>query len=370
MRSTAQPSSGGRVGFWIHIADRQNPGFCVTRVNVEENSMTTSIQQATAREHVHPWVAEGQGKLRYGVTGGWTLGGWSVLRDFVQTTEGLGFDSYWRPDHPTRLPDCWTMLSAVAACTRRLRIGSLVTPVFYRNPLLLASIVAAVDDVSNGRVVLGLGGGDLEDEFRAMGMSFPPIRQRQAALSEALQTIPRLLRGKTVTHADTYFKLEEAHLPSPAPQQPHVPLLVGGGGERTLRLVAEYADGSNLVPADWGGGASTPEDVQRKYAVLREHCAAVGRPFDAILRSFEFVPVVLADTPAALEAKRAQVPPQLIAFAGQAALIGTPEQAVERMRPFVEMGVQYFVLSVLELDTLRLFAERVMPALNTTRQSV
>jgi len=258
----------------------------------------------------------------------------------------------------------------VAACTRRLRVGSLVTPVFYRNPLLQASIVMAVDDVSDGRVVLGLGGGDMQEEFRAMGIPFPPTRERQAALSEGLQVIPRLLRGETVTHSGTAFKLEDARLPSPAAQQPHVPVLVGGGGERTLRLVAEYADASNLVPPDWGGGASTPDDVRRKYAQLREHCVAVGRPFEAILRSFEFVPVVLADTPAALEAKRAQVPPQLMAFAGAAALIGTPEQAVERMRPFVEVGVQYFVLSALEVETLHLFAERVMPALSATRQSV
>src|SRR5712691_5720907 len=100
--------------------------------------------------------------------------------------------------------------------------------------------------------------------------------------------------------------MEEAKLPSPGTQRPHVPVLVGGGGERTLRLVAEYADASNLVPADWGGAASSPDDVRRKYALLHEHCAAVGRPFDSILRSFEFVPVVLADTPAALEAKLAQ----------------------------------------------------------------
>jgi alkanesulfonate monooxygenase SsuD/methylene tetrahydromethanopterin reductase-like flavin-dependent oxidoreductase (luciferase family) len=292
------------------------------------------------------------------------------LRDFVQTAESLGFDSYWRPDHPIRIPDCWTMLSAVAACTQHLRLGSLVTPVYYRNPLALASIVLAADEVSAGRVVVGLGGGDMQEEFRAMGMPFPSTRERQTALSEGLQIIARLLRGEAVTHAGSHFKLEEAKLPSPAPQKPHVPVLVGGGGERTLRLVAEYADASNLVPADWGGGASTPDDVRRKYALLREHCAALGRPFDSILRTFEFVPVILADTPAALEAKRAQVPPQLMAFAGPAAMIATPEQAVERMRPFVDAGVQYFILSLLELDSLHLFAERVMPALSTARQSV
>jgi alkanesulfonate monooxygenase SsuD/methylene tetrahydromethanopterin reductase-like flavin-dependent oxidoreductase (luciferase family) len=129
--------------------------------------------------------------------------------------------------------------------------------------------------------------------------------------------------------------------------------------------VARYADASSLGAGAWGGGAASDEDVRRKYNVLREHCAAVGRPYASVLRTFHVVPVLLADSVTALEAKRERVPRELLALAGPAALVGTPEQAVERLRPLVAAGCQYFTLAVLEPDTLRLLAERVVPAVTS-----
>jgi alkanesulfonate monooxygenase SsuD/methylene tetrahydromethanopterin reductase-like flavin-dependent oxidoreductase (luciferase family) len=129
-------------------------------------------------------------------------------------------------------------------------------------------------------------------------------------------------------------------------------------------LVAQYADASNLVAADWGGGAFTVADVQRKYAVLQQHCEALGRPYPAVLRTFHFGPTLLADSPAELEVKRARVPPTLLQFAGQSTLVGTPEQAAERVRPLAEAGCQYFIFIALEPDSLRLLAERLIPALS------
>jgi alkanesulfonate monooxygenase SsuD/methylene tetrahydromethanopterin reductase-like flavin-dependent oxidoreductase (luciferase family) len=317
----------------------------------------------SARERAHPWVVEGHGALRFGVAGGPT--DWGALRDFVQMAEGLGFDSYWSPDHPLLRPDCWTTLAAVAASTSRLRLGSMVSCVYYRHPVLLGRLVADVDRLSGGRVVLGLGAGDLEAEFRAMGMSYPPVRQRLAALAETLEIIPPLLRGEEVSHLGDQLRVEGARLPLPPLQQPHVPLLVAGGGERTtLRLVAQYADASNLVAAEWGGGAFTLADVQRKYALLQQHCEALGRPYPAVLRTFHFVPTLLGDSPAELEMKRARVPPTLLQFAGQRALMGTPEQAAERLRPLAKAGCEYFTFAAMEPDTLRLLAERLIPALS------
>jgi alkanesulfonate monooxygenase SsuD/methylene tetrahydromethanopterin reductase-like flavin-dependent oxidoreductase (luciferase family) len=311
---------------------------------------------------VHPWVAQGQQAVRFGIVGG-PSSDWPALHDFVQMVEGLGFDSYWRPDHPLLLPDCWATLAAVAAVTRRLRLGSLVSCVFYRNPVLLARMVADVDRISQGRVVLGLGAGDIEDEFRAMGLAYLPVRERQAALAEALPVVSRLLRGETVTYRGAHYQVAGATLPSPPVQQPYVPLLIGGGGERTtLRYVAEYADASSLGVGAWGGGAATDADVRRKYQALQDHCAAVGRSYAAVLRTFHFVPVLLADSPAALAAKRERVPQNLLSLAGAATLVGTPAQAVERLRPLVAAGCQYFTLAVLDPDTLRLLAERVVPA--------
>jgi alkanesulfonate monooxygenase SsuD/methylene tetrahydromethanopterin reductase-like flavin-dependent oxidoreductase (luciferase family) len=317
---------------------------------------------ASRADQVHPWVADASRAVRFGIVGG-PSGDWPALRDFVQMTEDLGFDSFWRPDHPLLLQDCWTTLAAVATVTRRLRLGSLVGCVFYRNPVLLARTVADVDRISQGRVVLGLGAGDIEAEFQAMGLAYPPVRERQEALAEALAVVPRLLRGEAVAYRGAYCRVDGAALQPPPVQQPYVPLLVGGGGERTtLRLVARYADASSLGAGSWGGGAATDADVQHKYIVLREHCATVGRPYTSVLRTYHLFPVLLADSPAALAAKRERVPRELFALAGAAALVGTPEQVLERLRPLVAAGCQYFTLAVLEPDTLRLLAERVVPA--------
>jgi alkanesulfonate monooxygenase SsuD/methylene tetrahydromethanopterin reductase-like flavin-dependent oxidoreductase (luciferase family) len=308
-------------------------------------------------------VSEGQERVRFGVMGG-PRDDWAALRDFAQAVEALGFDSYMRPDHPLLMMDPWTVLAALATTTRRLRLGTQVSCVYYRNPVLLARVVADVDRISGGRVVLGLGSGDMEMEFQGMGLEHPPIRERQAALSECLQVIPRLLRGETVSFQGRHVRVHEATLPMPAIQQPHVPIMVGGGGERTtLRYVAEYGDASNLVSAPWGGGAYTPSDAEHKYAVLRRHCAELGRPFESLTRSMEFVPTILAETEAGLERKRALLPPQMLAFFNQAVLIGTPEQAIERLRPFVVAGCQYFSFSIMgnDLETLHLLTERVIP---------
>ena len=318
---------------------------------------------------VHPWVSHARQGLRFGIVGG-PSGDWPALRDFVQMAEELGFDSYWRPDHPLLLPDCWASLAAVATVTSRLRLGSLVSCVGYRNPVLLARMVADVDRISQGRVILGLGAGDIEAEFRAMGLAYPPLRARQAALAEALEVVPRLLRGEAVTYRGAHCRVEGVTLRPAAVQQPHVPLLVGGGGERTtLRLVARYADASSLGAGAWGGGAATDADLQRKYRVLAEHCAAAGRPYATVLRTYHVGPLLLADSPAALAAKRERVPREVLALAGAAALVGTPEQAVARLRPLVAAGCQYFTLAVPEPETLRLLAERVAPAVTAPASS-
>lgn len=312
----------------------------------------------------HPWVAAGQGRIRFGIVGG-PSGDWPALRDFVQLAEELGFDAYWHPDHPLLRQDCWTTLAAVAAVTRRLRLGSLVSCVCYRNPVLLARMVADVDLISQGRVVLGLGAGDIEFEFRAMGLAYPPLRTRQEILAEVLEVVPRLLRGEAVTYQGAHCRVEGARLQPRPVQQPYVPLLVGGWGERTtLRRVAQYADAASFVATAAGGGTVTDEDVRHKYTVLREHCVALGRLPASVLRTYHFFPVLLADSPAALAGKRERVPREMLALAGPAALLATPEEAVERLRPLVKAGCQYFTVAVSDPDTLRLLAERVVPLLS------
>jgi alkanesulfonate monooxygenase SsuD/methylene tetrahydromethanopterin reductase-like flavin-dependent oxidoreductase (luciferase family) len=168
---------------------------------------------------MHPWVAESDSDVRFAIQGGGSSD-WPEIRDLVQAVDELGFDAYYRPDHPMLTPDSWTLLAALAGVTRRLRLGTSVTCIHYRNPAMLARVVADVDRISGGRVVLGLGSGDMEHEFRRMGLDYPPVAQRQAALEEALQIIQPLLRGQLATFQGSHFRVRDAGLPL-APSSNH-----------------------------------------------------------------------------------------------------------------------------------------------------
>jgi alkanesulfonate monooxygenase SsuD/methylene tetrahydromethanopterin reductase-like flavin-dependent oxidoreductase (luciferase family) len=313
---------------------------------------------------IHPWVAEGATRLRFGINAA-AAPDWGATRDFVQTAEGLGFDAFTLPDHPAVLPTgTWTTLAALAAATRTIRLGTLVTCVPYWNPVVLARLAADVDRISGGRLVLGLGSGDMPHEFRQLGLAYPPVRERQAVLEEGLRIIPPLLRGEQVIFAGEHFRVEEPMFRTPAVQRPHVPIIVAGGGERTtLRFVAQYADASNLGAASWAGGAFTPADVRHKFAVLRAHCAEAGRPYEAVLRTTQ-VRLFLAESREAAAQKAAQAPSPRPGFFEQLDVVGTPEEAVAHLRGLAEAGFQYFLFGIgpADRETLQLTAERVIPA--------
>jgi len=244
---------------------------------------------------VHPWASSGAQRIRFGISGG--PQNWPELHDFAQMAEGLGFDSFWRVDHPMLGHDCWTTLAAAAAVTRTIRLGAHVSCVAYRNPVLLARMAADIDAISNGRLVLGLGNGDMPREFQQLGLAYPPIQERQAALEEAIRVIHPLLRRETVTFAGTYFRANGAVLRPPPVQQPSIPLLIAGRGERiTLRYVAESADVSSMAAASWAGGAYTPADAAHKFQILQRRCEEAGRPYSSILRATQFSPLILAET--------------------------------------------------------------------------
>ncbi len=201
------------------------------------------------------------------------------LREIAVAAEAAGFDSIYVMDHFRQipqlgrawedLPESWTTLAWLAACTERVRLGTLVTAVAYRNVGHLAKIVATLDVLSGGRAVCGIGLGWLEAEHRAYGFGFPSRAQRYALLEDALAALPVLwgpggkpFRGRVLDLPDTSGY--------PRPLQEHVPIVLGGGGERrTLPLAARYADLANVL-----GDLPT---VARKAAVLREHCARTGR---------------------------------------------------------------------------------------------
>jgi len=207
--------------------------------------------------------------------------GADIFRNVIaqaQTAEAAGFDRLFVMDHFYQLPtigepdeamfECYTLLAALAQHTRTMRIGSLVTGNTYRNPALLAKIITTLDHVSGGRATLGIGAGWFEPEHDALGFPFGTWTERFEKLDEALQIIKPMLRGERPSLNGRHYAVSNA-INSPAPLS-RVPIMIGGGGEKkTLRLVARYADESNLI--------GPVEDVPRKLEVLAEHCERVGR---------------------------------------------------------------------------------------------
>ena len=153
---------------------------------------------------VHPWVAEGQEQVRFGVQP-WPGWDWRAFLSMAGEAEALGFDSFWTYDHPLGGRDCWAGLAAAAQRTSRVRLGTLASCIYYRNAVTLARLAADVDQLSGGRVVLGLGLGDSQAEFARMGLPWPPMRERQRRLEETVAAVyglwgaePFTVRGEHV----------------------------------------------------------------------------------------------------------------------------------------------------------------------------
>jgi F420-dependent oxidoreductase-like protein len=194
--------------------------------------------------------------------------------------ESSGFESVWVMDHFWQLPalggpgqpilEGYTLLGAIAARTERVRLGTLVTGVTYRNPALLAKMATTLDVVSKGRAILGIGAAWYEEEHRGLGFEFPSTRERFERLEEAVQICRAMFRDERPSFKGRFYEIEEAYN-VPRPIQVGGPqIMIGGSGERrTLRLVAQYADMCNVT-----GSADT---MRHKFDVLRKHCAAVGR---------------------------------------------------------------------------------------------
>jgi F420-dependent oxidoreductase-like protein len=290
---------------------------------------------AAARQKEAPMPLEfGLQIARFGFPGAPQATG-AALADVARAAERAGFTSLWVMDHFVQIPQVgreWedmleshTTLGYLAGVTERIRLGTLVSGITYRNLAHLAKIVATLDVVSGGRAICGIGAGWFEREHQLYGWAFPPLRDRFARLEDALELLPLMwgpgaprFEGRTVTVPEAVCY--------PRPLQERVPILVGGSGERrTLRLVARHADACNLF-----GDAAT---VRRKVAVLREHCAAEGRDPAAITVTHLQAARVLADSE-----------PRDGLHAG------TVEEQVGRYRELAEAGVQTAIVSLRDLD--------------------
>src|SRR5256885_7808555 len=234
---------------------------------------------------------------------------WDEVLEVSRHAEATGWDGVYYADHfmpndmtgdnPLDGPtlECWTVLAGLAAATDRVRLGSLVCGNTYRHPAVLANIAAATDHVSNGRVVLGLGAGWQENEHKAYGIDLFDTRTRLDRFEEACAIVRSLLHDPRTTSAGKHYTITDAPC-DPKPVQAHLPLLLGGGGEkRTLRIVAQHADEWNV----WG----TVELVAQKSDVLAGHCESVGRDPSTIVRSTQAM-MFLSEDQAWLAGKREQ----------------------------------------------------------------
>ena len=212
------------------------------------------------------------------------------LAEIARTAEDAGFASVWVMDHFFQIGmvgppehamlEGYSALSYLAAVTKRVSLGTLVTGVIYRYPGLLVKTVTTLDVLSGGRAWLGIGAAWNEQESRGLGVPFPPLKERFERLEEALQIAHQMWRGDRAPYSGTHYQLADPLNSPPALARPHPPIMIGGGGEqKTLRLVAQYADACNLF-------ARMGADVLRsKLDVLRRHCDEVGRPYDQIQKT-------------------------------------------------------------------------------------
>ena len=276
------------------------------------------------------------------------------------------FDSVWVDDHlmpwagwqskDTPYLECLTTIAYFAAAYPTLTFGASVLCQSYRNPALLAKMVANLQLLTRGRFVFGIGAGWMEQEYRAYNFDFPPAAVRLAQLEEAIQMVKRMWTEAPASYTGTHYRIDNAFC-EPRPD-PIPPLLIGGGGERrTLRLVAQYADWWNIP----GGDAA---NYAHKLSVLRRHCADVGRDYNAIVKTWSAEAIALAETEA--EARRiAAMSPY-----DRNPIIGTPAQVADQLRAFIDLGVEYFIVRLVDFPQtagIELFVQEVLPRLRTIR---
>jgi F420-dependent oxidoreductase-like protein len=300
---------------------------------------------------------------------------WDHWVALATTAERLGFEALFRSDHYFSAQgvagrgstDAWTMLAALAARTERLRLGTLVSPVTFRLPAVLAKAAATVDHVSSGRVEIGMGAGWWTEEHRQFGFPFPPTADRFRMLEEQLEIVHGLLTEKRFSFAGEHYVLEDAEfLPKPV-QRPHPPIVLGGTtvGPWMQRLVGRWADEFNTV-----GG--TPERVRGRFARARDGIANAGRDPASLVTSLMtwcFVAPTERGYVAMLERAHALDPTAGPFDAYRAdieadCIVGTPDRAVERLSEYAAAGVQRIMLNhelFDDLEMLELLASQVFP---------
>jgi len=272
------------------------------------------------------------------------------------------FDSAWEADHfvpwagfippDTDTLEAWTTITFLAGRYPDLKFGNIVLCQSYRSPAMLAKMASTFQILSEGRLVLGIGAGWKKDEYLAYGYPFPSTSARLEQLEETIQIIKKMWVEPKASFEGKHYKIQDAICePKPTPLPP---LMVGGGGKKvTLRIAAQHADWWNIP-----GG--TPSNYADLLSVLRNHCIEVGRDYDQIVKTWLSDCVAIAPThQAALELAESSP-----FYDPATSVVGTPDEVVERLRRFTNLGVQHLILRFVDFpksNGAKLFADEVIP---------
>jgi F420-dependent oxidoreductase-like protein len=275
----------------------------------------------------------------------------------AREAERAGFYSLWVMDHFFQLPNLgpvdhemlegWTTLGFAAGVTNRIKLGTLVTGVTYRHPAILVKTATTLDVLSHGRAYFGIGAAWNEEEHVGLGVPFPPRKERFERLEEALRLAHQMWEGNQQPFEGKHYQAQRPLNSPQSVQRPHPPIMIGGGGEqKTLRLVAQYADACNLF------GRIGTDELRRKLEVLQEHCRQVGRPYEEIekttLNTIYLSSDAASDTTSPL-----------------AAITMTPQAAVEYCAQQAAMGFDQAIFNMPNVSdpaVFDLFGHEVIPA--------
>jgi F420-dependent oxidoreductase-like protein len=305
---------------------------------------------------------------------------WPVMRELAAYADDTAWDSLWVYDHFHTVPmpsdeathEAWSLMSAYAATTSRIKLGQMCTAMSYRNPVYLAKVAATADIISGGRVQMGIGGGWYEHEWRAYGYGFPSAGVRLARLDEGVQIMRDAWRDGRVTFAGKQYQVDGAIVAPKPLQDGGPPMWIAGGGEKvTLKIAAKYARYTNFT--------AEPDGFRHKSQVLADHCRDVDTDYDAIVRSANFN-AVIGESEADIDDRIARLRARQVTKVNEQAVdamlnnvrspdnaTGTPEQVVEKLQRMRDLGCQYAILyfpeAAYDRSGIELFEQKVIPAL-------
>ena len=302
----------------------------------------------------------------------WEYETFDEIVDFALLAEKLGLDSVWMSDHLMyTVPDkgsleVFASLSAVAARTKNIIIGTKVVCAPFRHPSLLAKTGATLDIISNGRFVLGVGAGWFKTEFEAFGF---PFDKKASVTREAVEIVKMLWEKPTVNYDGKFFKIKDAScLPKPL-QKPHPPIWVGSSGPRMLKLTAELGDG-------WVIPNPTVEEYRQKLGIIKEHAEKIGRKSEEIEAGYYAYASLSSSSKEAWKTAEEQILSERrrvlgaglsLKNLGKICVVGNPDEWVSRIEEYVKVGAEHIIVKIVPTnrENLRLFAEKVIPYFKT-----